>query len=84
MAIQVSERAVREIQRAASTRANPPRGLRVGIRGGGCTGFSYMFEWSDQEPRPEDTVLSTARLSFGYGFGSSVLCPLAAGSRGSA
>ncbi|WP_256096676.1 AMP-binding protein [Streptomyces agglomeratus] len=30
---------------------------------------------------PEDTVLSTARLSFGYGFGSSVLCPLAAGSR---
>ncbi|MDO0930118.1 AMP-binding protein [Streptomyces sp. TG1A-8] len=30
---------------------------------------------------PEDTVLSTARLSFGYGFGSSVLCPLAAGAR---
>jgi acyl carrier protein len=30
---------------------------------------------------PEDTVLSTARMSFGYGFGSSVLCPLAAGCR---
>lgn len=30
---------------------------------------------------PEDTVLSTARMSFGYGFGNSVLCPLAAGSR---
>ncbi|MEU9270049.1 AMP-binding protein [Streptomyces sp. NPDC048251] len=30
---------------------------------------------------PEDTVLSTARMFFGYGFGSSVLCPLAAGSR---
>ncbi|MFK0244494.1 AMP-binding protein [Amycolatopsis azurea] len=29
----------------------------------------------------EDTVLSTARMSFGYGFGNSVLCPLAAGSR---
>lgn len=29
---------------------------------------------------PEDTVLSSARMSFGYGFGSSVLCPLAAGS----
>ncbi|MFK0142676.1 AMP-binding protein [Streptomyces murinus] len=29
----------------------------------------------------EDTVLSSARMSFGYGFGSSVLCPLAAGSR---
>jgi acyl carrier protein len=28
---------------------------------------------------PEDTVLSSARMSFGYGFGNSVLCPLAAG-----
>ncbi|MFI1226189.1 MULTISPECIES: AMP-binding protein [unclassified Streptomyces] len=30
---------------------------------------------------PGDTVLSSARMSFGYGFGGSVLCPLAAGSR---
>lgn len=30
---------------------------------------------------PEDTVLSSARMSFGFGFGSSVLCPLAAGAR---
>src|ERR1700761_1001823 len=29
----------------------------------------------------QDTVLSSARMSFGYGFGASVLCPLAAGSR---
>ncbi|MFF7725180.1 AMP-binding protein [Streptomyces sp. NPDC008001] len=29
--------------------------------------------------RPGDVVLSTARMSFGYGFGSSVLCTLAAG-----
>lgn len=33
------------------------------------------------ELTPEDTVLSSARMSFGYGFGASVLCPLAAGSR---
>ena len=32
--------------------------MRVGIRGGGCTGFSYLFEWSDQEPRAEDKVLA--------------------------
>ena len=35
-----------------------PKGLRVGIRGGGCTGFSYLFEWSDVEARAEDRVLS--------------------------
>src|SRR5256886_17700215 len=58
MAIQVTDRAVAEIKKAAAARASVPKGLRVGIRGGGCTGFSYLFEWSDAEPRPEDNVLS--------------------------
>jgi iron-sulfur cluster assembly protein len=61
MAIAVTERAVAEIKKAATARAEhgaSPKGLRVGIRGGGCTGFSYLFEWSDSEPRPEDKVLS--------------------------
>jgi iron-sulfur cluster assembly protein len=56
--ISVSEKAVDEIKKSAARRANLPKGLRVGIRGGGCTGFSYMFEWADAEPRPEDKVLS--------------------------
>ena len=58
MAIEVTERAVAEIKKAASAREVRPKGLRVGIRGGGCTGFSYLFEWADNEPRPEDKVLS--------------------------
>ena|SRR2546421_3755882 len=57
MSISVSPRAVEEIRKAAARRATVPKGLRVGIRGGGCTGFSYLFEWSDSEPRPEDKVL---------------------------
>src|SRR3954464_8266323 len=58
MAIAVTDKAVAEIKKAAATRATVPKGLRVGIRGGGCTGFSYLFEWSDVEPRAEDKVLS--------------------------
>ena len=58
MAVAVTDRAVAEIKKAAASRATAPKGLRVGIRGGGCTGFSYLFEWSDAEPRPEDKVLS--------------------------
>lgn len=58
MAIEVSLRAIEEIRKAGQKRPVPPKGLRVGIRGGGCTGFSYLFEWSDTEPRPEDRVLS--------------------------
>src|SRR5438046_8975438 len=58
MAITVSDRAVEEIRKAAAKRATTPSGLRVRIRGGGCTGFSYLVEWSDSEPRPEDKVLA--------------------------
>ncbi len=58
MAIQVSEKAIQAIKTAAGKRATPAKGLRVGIRGGGCTGFSYLFEWSDADARPEDRVLS--------------------------
>jgi iron-sulfur cluster assembly protein len=58
VAIDVSPRAVEEIKKAAGKRSSSPKGLRVGIRGGGCTGFSYLFEWSDSHPRPEDKVLS--------------------------
>ena len=56
--IGVTDRAVAEIKKAAGQRPQPPKGLRVGIRGGGCTGFSYLFEWADSEPRAEDKVLS--------------------------
>ena len=48
----------RRSRRRRPSGASLPKGLRVGIRGGGCTGFSYLFEWSDQEPRPEDKVLA--------------------------
>ena len=59
MAITVSAKAIEEIRKAAGKRATAPKGLRVGIRGGGCTGFSYFFEWSDSEPRAEDNVLGS-------------------------
>jgi iron-sulfur cluster assembly protein len=58
MAIEVSEKAVEAIRKASSGRAVAPKGLRVGIRGGGCTGFSYFFEWSDSEPREQDKILA--------------------------
>ena len=35
-----------------------PEGLRIGLRGGGCDGFSYVFEWADKPPTVRDHVLS--------------------------
>ncbi len=55
-----------------------PKGVRHTLSGvdGVLDGFGRILDL-----RPEDTVLSTAKLSFGYGFGNSLLFPLAAGAR---
>lgn len=56
--IVISESAAQEIERQRGKRGTPSAAIRVGIRGGGCTGFSYMFEWDDKEPKPTDKVFS--------------------------
>jgi iron-sulfur cluster assembly protein len=59
--ITISEAAAAEILRQATKRGTPGAAIRVGIRGGGCTGFSYLFDWAEGEPRERDRVFS------GYG-----------------
>jgi iron-sulfur cluster assembly protein len=57
--LSVSPTALAEIHKLKDKRdqeGKPTFGLRVGIRGGGCTGFGYLFEWCDKEPRPTDRV----------------------------
>ena len=54
--IAISDKAVAEIKKQAGKRGKPGSALRVGIRGGGCTGFSYLFEWADGEPRAHDKI----------------------------
>ncbi|MBV8542179.1 MAG: AMP-binding protein [Pseudonocardiales bacterium] len=53
-----------------------PKGVRHGLTGirAALDGFGSVLALT-----PEDVVLSTAKLSFGYGFGNSLLLPLAAG-----
>lgn len=56
----VSEKAILEIEKLLAKRVfegkKPAQGLRVGIRGGGCTGFGYLFEWCEDAPRATDRV----------------------------
>jgi len=54
--LSISENAIREIKKMSAKREKPPKALRIGIRGGGCTGFGYLFEWADEDPRPTDKV----------------------------
>jgi len=53
----VSDKAVDAIRAALAKRGTPEAALRVGIKGGGCSGFSYVIEFADGPPRTGDTVL---------------------------
>ena len=55
-AIEVTLNAAEEILRQRAKRGTPGAAIRVGLRGGGCTGFSYVFEWAD-EVRATDTLV---------------------------
>ena len=60
MTVHVSETAAQQIRRLAQKRraeGKDTHALRVGMRGGGCTGFSYLFEWADAPPGPRDHII---------------------------
>ena len=59
MAITATTKAVAEVKRLKEKRlaeGKTPEGLRIGIRGGGCTGFAYLFEWADKPAAATDKV----------------------------
>jgi iron-sulfur cluster assembly protein len=58
--ISVSQAAVDAIRMNLAKRGTPEAAIRVGIRGGGCSGFSYVIEFDDGEPRKGDLVLEFA------------------------
>jgi iron-sulfur cluster assembly protein len=56
LSISVSEGAAKAIAAQLKKRGTPDASLRVGIRGGGCSGFSYVIEFHDGPPRAKDRV----------------------------
>jgi iron-sulfur cluster assembly protein len=57
MAIEITDRAVGEIRRLLEKEGIDAGGLRVGIKGGGCSGLSYNLGF-DSEARKGDKVFA--------------------------
>ena len=55
--IAVSPQAVEAVRAQLKKRGTPEGAIRVGIKGGGCSGFSYVIEFDDNPPRTGDLVL---------------------------
>src|SRR6266436_3538900 len=53
--IEISEVAARKIRTLMAKQGIDEGGLRVGVKGGGCSGLSYTFAW-EREPRLGDEV----------------------------
>ena len=53
--IHITERAAREVQRViADNKLSWDTWLRVGAQGGGCSGFSYQFDFDQDGPTDAD------------------------------
>jgi len=71
--IEISEGAAKKIKSLMAKQGISDGGLRVGVKGGGCSGLSYTFAW-EAAPRegghtfegPDDTRVFIDRKSFKF------------------
>ena len=44
--IEISEKAAARIRALSTEKGTPEGGLRLGVKGGGCSGLSYFIDWA--------------------------------------
>ena len=55
--IALSPTATDEVKRLIGLENKPNLGLRIGVKGGGCSGLSYVLGLEEATPKQFDTVL---------------------------
>ncbi len=55
-AIDISEKAAARIRALSAEKGTPQGGLRLGVKGGGCSGLSYFIDWA-AGPSKHDQVI---------------------------
>lgn len=54
--IELSINAIKEIKLQLEKRKTPNAFIRLGVKSGGCSGYSYVFQFEDLEPKEKDLV----------------------------
>ncbi len=54
--IELTDRAAAKIRQMCQEKGSPAGGLRLGVKGGGCSGLSYFVDGADG-PAPHDQVI---------------------------
>jgi iron-sulfur cluster assembly protein len=47
-AVHISDSALGRLQKLLAERGTPLAGLKISVRGGGCSGLSYAMEWAEK------------------------------------
>jgi iron-sulfur cluster assembly protein len=64
LAIQITSRAAEAARKQLTKRGTPDSMIRLGIRGAGCSGFTYVIEFEDKPPRDRDRVFEQDGVKF--------------------
>jgi iron-sulfur cluster assembly protein len=62
--VRITATAVEYAKKRLAQRGTPDAAIRLGVRGGGCSGFNYVIEFSDEPPRSKDTVCELDGVKF--------------------
>jgi iron-sulfur cluster assembly protein len=62
--VTITDGAVEYAKKRLAQRGTPEAAIRLGVRGGGCSGFSYVIEFSDDPPRERDLVFDAGGVHF--------------------
>jgi iron-sulfur cluster assembly protein len=62
--VTITDAAVDYAKKRLAQRGTPDAAIRLGVRGGGCSGFSYVIEFSDDPPRDRDLVFDAGGVRF--------------------
>jgi iron-sulfur cluster assembly protein len=55
-AIEISEKAAVRIRTMIGEKGTPAGGLRLGVRGGGCSGLNYLVDWATGPARLDEVI----------------------------
>jgi len=64
LAITITPKAAEAARKQLQKRGTPGSMIRLGIRGAGCSGFTYVIEFEDKEPRDRDRVFEQDGVRF--------------------
>ena len=60
----ISDGAAEFAKKRLEKRGTPEASIRLGVKGGSCSGYSYVIQYEDKEPRERDYVYEKNGIRF--------------------